>query len=61
MKYFKLKYQDDNYNIVKGKNSLDIIKKYDLASKQHINTRIFELSGEQEAIARANEEIKGGV
>ena len=59
MKYFKIKHQNGNYNIVKGKNSLEVIKKYNLASREHINTRIIELSGEQEAIAISNEEIKG--
>ena len=56
MKYYKLKYKDGNYNIVKGKNSLDIIKRYNLATREHMQTRIIELSGEQEAIVRSNEE-----
>lgn len=55
MKYFKLKYENGDFEIVKGKNSLEIIKKYDLATAKHINTRIIELNGEQGAIARAND------
>ncbi len=54
MKYFKLKYQDCRSEIVSGKNSLEVIKKYNLATREHINTRIIELEGEQEAIAIDN-------
>jgi len=54
MKYFKLKFSDGNIRIVSGRNSLEVIKKYDLCNKEHINTRIIELSGEQEAIAKSN-------
>lgn len=55
MKYFKLKYPDNTYEIAKGKSSLDIIKRYDLATKEHINTRIIELQGEQLALAISND------
>lgn len=54
MKYFKLKYEDGRSEIVSGKNSLEIIKKYNLATREHINTRIIQLEGEQEAIAIDN-------
>lgn len=54
MKYFKLKYMDDSFRIVKGKDILEVIKKYNLTTKEHINTRIIELEGEQEAIAISN-------
>ncbi len=54
MLYFKLKYEDGTSKIVRGKNDLDVIKKYDLATKKHINTRVSRLEGEQEAIAKAN-------
>lgn len=40
-----------------AKNSLEVIKKYDLATREHINTRVIELFGEQEAIAFANLEV----
>lgn len=56
MKYYKIKYANEDFKIVKAKNSLEVIKKYDLATKQHINTRIIELEGEQLAIAQSNEE-----
>lgn len=52
--YFKLKFENGTIKIVKGKNSLEIIKKYDLATREHINTRIIELEGEQLAIAISN-------
>ena len=51
MKYFKLIDKDGNFQYVEGKNSLEIIKKYDLCSKKNDSTRIIELSGEQRAIA----------
>jgi hypothetical protein len=54
MKAFKLKYNDGNFKIVYGKNALEIIKKYDLCNRENVNTIIFELSGEQEAIALSN-------
>ena len=56
MKYYKLKYKNGSYDIVKGKSSLDIVKRYNLATREHMQTRIIELSGEQEAIAISNEE-----
>lgn len=55
MKHYKIKYENGNYIIVKAKNSLDVIKQYDLATREHINTRIIELQGEREAIAISNE------
>jgi hypothetical protein len=54
MKYFRLKFIDGSFKIVSGKNSLEIIKKYDLATREHIHTRVIELEGEQEAIAISN-------
>jgi len=56
MKAFKLKYDDGKIEIVYGKDALEVIRRYDLCSKKHVNTRIFELSGEQEAIALADYE-----
>ena len=57
MNYYKIKYEDDTFIIVKAMNSLEVIKKYDLASAKHINTRIIQLQGEQLAIAQNNNEI----
>ena len=51
MKYFKIKYNDGRTRVIEAMDSLAVIKKYDLATRDHINTRIIELSGEQEAIA----------
>ena len=51
MKYYKLKYKNGNIKYCKGKNSLEIIKKYDLCTRDNIETRIIELEGEQKAIA----------
>jgi hypothetical protein len=55
MQYYKLKFKNGDCKIVKGKNDLEIIKKYDLATKEHISTRIVRLEGEQLAIVIANE------
>jgi hypothetical protein len=33
---------------------MEVIKKYDLCTKENIQTRVIELSGEQEAIVIAN-------
>ena len=53
--YYKLKFNDDSFKIVKAKSTIELIKKYDLATKKHINTRIIQLEGEQLAIAINNE------
>jgi hypothetical protein len=52
MKYYKLKYPDDNFKIVKGENAIEIVKKYDLAARKNIGIRIIKLSREQ---TRAND------
>ena len=56
MKYYKLKYADGRVEIVKANTALEVIKRYDLATRANCQTRVVELSGEQEAIARSNEE-----
>lgn len=54
MNYYKIKYIDDSFIIVKAKNSLEVIKKYDLSTREHANTRVIQLEGEQLAIAKSN-------
>ena len=54
MKAFKLKYENGEHEIVFADTSLEVIKKYDLATRKHINTRVIELNGEQGAIALSN-------
>jgi hypothetical protein len=56
MKYFKIIYKNGDFKIEKAKSGLELIKKHGLYTKEHVSTRIFELSGEQEAIARSNEQ-----
>ena len=51
MKYFKLKYSNGKIEHCKGENSLEIIKRYDLCTRENYDTRIIELEGEQKAIA----------
>jgi len=55
MNYYKLKYDDGRVEIVKAETDLQVVRKYDLATREHVNTRIFRLEGEQLAIARSNE------
>lgn len=55
MKYFKIKYANGDYKIVKAKNALALIKEYALSTRENIHTRIIQLEGEQEAIAQSNE------
>ena len=55
MNYYKIKYQDESFKIVKGKTALEIVKKYDLATRENINTRLIQLEGEQLAIAISND------
>lgn len=56
MKYFRLEYNDGSYEIKKAKTILQLIKDNELYTKEHINTHIVELSGEQLAIAISNEQ-----
>lgn len=56
MKYFKLKYADGRIEIHKSKDSLSLLRNLDLFTKEHVDARIFQLSGEQLAIAISNEE-----
>ena len=51
MKYYKIQYNDGKFIYDKANNSLEIIKRHDLATREHIETRVIELSGEQKAIA----------
>lgn len=57
MKYFKITYANGKTKTVEAANSLAVIKKLDLATREHIETRVTELTGEQEAIARSNFDI----
>ena len=55
MRYFKLKYRDGTIETVAAPDALTLIQQRDLYTRAHIDTRIFELSGEQAAIAATNE------
>ena len=56
MKYYRLKYADGRIETVKAETALEVIQRYDLATRENYQTRVIELSGEQEAIARSNED-----
>ena len=58
MKHFKVKYINGKVEWHSAKTSLELIKRLDLATAEHINTIIVELEGEQQAIAIANEQEK---
>ncbi len=53
MKAFKLKYANGSFEIVYGNSMLEIVNKYELPYVNGTIEHIFELSGEQEAIAMA--------
>lgn len=59
-KYYRIKEENGFTRTVKANSSLEVIKKYDLATAKHINTRITQLEGEPLAIAQANEQEKMG-
>jgi hypothetical protein len=44
MKKFKIVYENKKEIIVTAKSSLEIVKKYDLATRENINTKIIELN-----------------
>ena len=56
MKYFRVRYADDRFEILKAENALALIRQYDFCTRDHVNTRITELTGEQLAIAQSNDE-----
>lgn len=56
MNYYKIKYANGKCIVDKAENSLEIIKKYDLTTRDNIKTRVIQLEGEQLAIAISNEE-----
>ena len=55
MKYFRLKYADGRIETASAVSALALIKERALYTREHVSTRIIELSGEQEAIARSND------
>jgi hypothetical protein len=59
MKAFKLKYIDGSVEIAFAADSLTLIRERDLCTREHVDTRITQLSGEQEAIAFANASDEG--
>lgn len=54
MNYYKIKFANGDIVIDQAKSSLEIIRKYDLATAKHIETRVIQLEGEQLAIAQSN-------
>ena len=58
MKYHKIKYTNNDFKIVKAKNSLEVIKKYDLSTKENIKTKVIELVDKQLIINKENKNMK---
>lgn len=56
MKYYKIKYANGKQEVVPARGYMEVIKKYNLETPEHKDTRIYELSGEQEAVAISNEQ-----
>lgn len=47
MKYYKLQYSDGTSQVVSAKSDLELIRNYDLASKENINTKIIQFENDQ--------------
>ena len=47
MKYYKLIYSNGTQEVVTAKSDLELIRNYDLASKQHIDTKIIQYEYDQ--------------
>lgn len=45
MNYYKIKYANGKQIVVKSNSVLDIIRKYDLATRENIQTRVVRLEG----------------
>lgn len=58
MKAFKLQYANGKEEILLAESARALIKKYDLCAREHVSTRIIQLSGEEEAIALNLNSIK---
>jgi len=55
--FYKIKYPNGAIKVVSAKNSLEVIKKYDLCTRKNDAVTIHKLEGEQLAIAISNEGI----
>jgi hypothetical protein len=58
-KYFKIKFPDGTFEIVKGLDMEDVILQYGLYTEEHTDTRVVELTGEQRAIAASEDDEDG--
>lgn len=47
MKYYKLQYQDGTSEVVSANSDIELIRKYDLATRKHVNTRIIQYEHDQ--------------
>ena len=56
MNYYKIKYADGRIVIDSAKTTLELIRKYDLCTRENDSATIHQLEGEQLAIAISNKE-----
>lgn len=47
MKYYKLQYEDGTAEVVSAKSDIELIRKYDLATRKHANTKIIQYENDQ--------------
>lgn len=52
MKYYKIQYRSGDFVYAKGESALEIIKRFDLCTRENAGNRLIELSGEQAGIAK---------
>lgn len=43
MNYYKIKYQNGDTKVVSANDSLEVIKKYDLTTRENIDTKVIQL------------------
>ncbi len=60
MTYFKLQYEDGNIILDSANKAIDLIRKYDLASRSNASVKIYELDQESFIIQSLELEVKNG-
>lgn len=59
MKYYKLEYANGTSEVVSAKSDIELIRKYDLATREHANTRIIQYEEDQLAAVTEALELVG--
>lgn len=46
MKYYRLEYKNGHKQVVKAKSDLELVRNYDLTSRENVHTRIVQLEND---------------